>query len=106
MSSAAKRMSKDIPVKTKDAMYRIDVNLAGVGCKSTYMVVTGIPEDLPEAYEDTIKRTAEGNFANALNSRCFMEFYSKGKSSKDEQPTFYNMSQMAWVEIEGIEKIK
>lgn len=92
--------------KTKSVTYRIDVNLAGEGIKTTYMVITGVPEDLPEEYENTIQRTAEAQFCNALNERKFLEFYDEGKSAKDGQPKFINTSNIAWIEILSVTKVK
>ena len=111
MSSKAGKMEKqivkqDMPEqKTKIINYRIDVDIADEGVKTTYMQVTGVPEDLPEEYESTVMRAAEAQFAAALNQRTFLEFYSKGKSSKDEQPVFYNLSKVFWIKIENISKI-
>ena len=91
--------------ETKIICYRIDVDIAGEGIKTTYMQVTGVPKDLPVEYEETVKRSAEAQFANAINSRIFLEFYDKGKTSKDEQPTFINLSHKDWIKIREIFKI-
>ena len=111
MSSKIKQMAKQIEQveqveqNTKIINYRIDVNIAGEGVKTTYMQVTGVPEDLPVEYESTVMRAAEAQFATALNQRTFLEFYSEGKSSRDEQPVFYNLSKVSWIKIENISKI-
>lgn len=111
MSSKASKLKDQIMTAqeqgkaTKSINYRVDVNIAGIGIKSTYIVVTGIPEDLPDEYEDTIKRSAEAQFATAINQRLFLEFYNKGKTSRDEQPTFYNLSKLDWIGIDTIEKV-
>ena len=92
--------------KTKTINYRIDVELSDiVGIRTTYMQVTGVPEDLPVEYEDTVRRAAEAQFANALNQRLYLEFYSEGKTSNDEQPVFYNLSKLRRVKIIAITKI-
>jgi len=111
MSNKVTKIAKDIgteeQVKTKNINYQIDVELGnGLGKFSTYMTVTGVPEDLPEAYMDTVKAAAERQFAQALNERTFLEFYNVGKTSKDEQPTFYNMRDIGWVTIKEIKEIK
>lgn len=111
MSSKVKKMSKEMTMaepeqKTKTINYRIDVELSDiVGIRTTYMQVTGVPEDLPVEYEDTVRRAAEAQFANALNQRLYLEFYSEGKTSKDEQPVFYNLSKLSSVKIIAITKI-
>ena len=104
-------MSKEMTMaepeqKTKTINYRIDVELSDiVGIRTTYMQVTGVPEDLPVEYEDTVRRAAEAQFANALNQRLYLEFYSEGKTSNDEQPVFYNLSKLRRVKIIAITKI-
>ena len=108
MSSAAKKMAKSIPqpeVPTKTINYRIDVELSGAGIKTTYMQVSGVPEDLPPEYEQTGLRTAEAQFATALNQRLYLEFYSEGKTSRDEQPVFYNLTKLDWIQIKNVTKI-
>lgn len=103
MSSKTNKIAKDI--KTKSVSYRIDVELAGEGTKTTYMVVTGVPEDLPENMMDSVKQAAEMQFASTLNSKQFLEFYNEGKNSRDEQPVFYNMTQMAWIKVKSLTEI-
>ena len=109
MSSKVKKMSKEMAIvdqKTKTINYRIDVELSDfAGIRTTYMQVTGVPEDLPAEYEDTVKHAAEAQFANALNQRLYLEFYSEGKTSNDEQPVFYNLSKLHSVKIIAITKI-
>lgn len=109
MSSKVKKMSKEMTTvdqKTKTINYRIDVELSDfAGIRTTYMQVTGVPEDLPAEYEDTVKHAAEAQFANALNQRLYLEFYSEGKTSNDEQPVFYNLSKLHSVKIIAITKI-
>lgn len=112
MSNAVKKTSKDIAKaakvqqKTKDMAIRINVNIAGIGEKCTYMLITGVPEDLPKEYESTVIKTAEGQFAQAINQRQFMEFYNPGKTSADEQPVFINLTQVSWLEIKNVEKVE
>lgn len=109
MSSKVKKMSKEMAAteqKTKTINYRIDVELSDfAGIRTTYMQVTGVPEDLPIEYEDTVKHAAEAQFATALNQRLYLEFYSEGKTSNDEQPVFYNLSKLNSVKIVAITKI-
>lgn len=108
MSSKANKLAKNIkqePVPTKTINYRIDVELSGAGTKTTYMQVSGVPEDLPPEYEQTVLRTAEAQFATALNQRLYLEFYSEGKTSRDEQPVFYNLTKLDHIQIKSITKI-
>ena len=111
MSSRANKMEKQAiknampSQETKIIGYRIDVEIAGEGTKTTYMQVTGVPKDLPAEYEETVKRSAEAQFANAINQRLFLEFYNQGKTSKDEQPMFINLSRKDWIQVKEIIKI-
>lgn len=108
MSNKVKSIAKQVEVpeqKTKSMNVRIDVEIAGHGVKSTYIVITGIPEDLPPEFESTVIRTAESQFAQALNQRLFLEFYSQGKTSADEQPVFFNLSKVEWLEIKEVKKV-
>lgn len=109
MSSKVKKMSKEMAAaeqKTKTINYRIDVELSDfAGIRTTYMQVTGVPEDLPIEYEDTVRHAAEAQFATALNQRLYLEFYSEGRTSSDEQPVFYNLSKLHSVKIVAITKI-
>lgn len=111
MSNKVKSIAKDMgqpQVKTKDMLVRIDCRLyfehGERNEKSTYMLITGIPEDLPAEYESTVLKTAERQFAQALNSRLYMEFYNLGKDSKDERPFFINMSKLLSVEVIDVSK--
>lgn len=112
MSSKSKAMAKNIQVvkpeeqKTKNICFRIDANLAGIGVQTTYMVVSGVPEDLPPEALPTVTRAAESQFAHALQERKFLEFYSLGKSAKDEQPKFFNTDMLAWVQVQGITEVQ
>ena len=109
MSNKIKQMAKTMPapkVSTKEVTYEIDVFIDGYGEKCAIMVVTGVPADLPAEYEDTILRTAEMQFAQALNSRSYLEFYDVGKSAKDEQPLFINLRKTASIKILDVKKIE
>ena len=112
MSSKAGEMEKQVLAaqmpkqKTKDITIRIDVCIAGIGEKCTYLLITGVPEDLPEEYENTVIKTAEGQFAQAINQRQFMEFYDPGKTSADQYPEFVNLSIPDYIQIKNVEKVK
>lgn len=114
MSNKVSRIADDIKEQhmeekeTKSMTIRVDVCICKDNCefnKSTYIVITGIPKDLPEEFESSVIKTAEGQFSQALSSRIFLEFYSPGKSAKDERPTFINLSKIDSIKIENIEKI-
>lgn len=109
MSSKAKKMSENITPKeapTKSAQYRIDVDLSGVGLRTTYMVVTGIPEDLPDEMEPSVRAAAEKQFASVIKAGSgYLEFYSEGKTSADEQPVFYNLFKLDWLSIKSVTKV-
>ena len=95
--------------KTKNMSVRIDVEIwrkpEDHGEYSTYVVITGIPEDLPPEYEGTVIKTAEAQFAQAINQRLFLEFYTLGKTSKDEQPLFVNLSKIEAIKIKDVQKV-
>ena len=111
MSSRAGKMEKQVlkqsmpEQKTKTVQYKIDVNLAGIGIKTVYVTVSGIPEELPEEYEGTVRRAAEAQFVKTLNELKFIEFYNKDKSAKDEQPVFYNLDKLDWLKVESVTKV-
>lgn len=112
MSSRANRMAANVAkpkVETVGIMTRVNVEFWNDNekvAKSTYILISGVPKDLPPEMEPTVIRTAEANFINALSSRMFMEFYNVGKSSKDEQPIFINLSLLKGIKIISIEKVE
>lgn len=116
MNSRAGKMEKQmITQQTKKAEQRvknidiqIDVELfrdAEVLDKTAYVKVTGIPEDLPVEMENTVVSHAEKMFAEMLNSRIYQEFYNRDKTSKDEDPIFYNLSRIDAIKVVGVKKI-
>lgn len=111
MSSRAAKMEKQVlkaqmpEQKTKEMTVGVDVSIAGEGIKTTYIVITGIPEDLPQEYEGTVIRTAEIQFTQALNQHIWLEFYEQGKSAKDQNPTYINLTKIYWLKVEKIYKV-
>lgn len=115
MSSRAGKMEKQVlkaqmpEQKTKEMVVRIDVELwrttSESNVYSTYIVITGIPEDLPQEYEGTVIKTAETQFAQAINQRLYLEFYTLGKTSKDEHPMFVNLSKVEALKVKDIQKV-
>lgn len=115
MSSRAGKMEKQMVVqqaqqaeqKVKNISIQIDVELIkdGILDKTAYVVVTGVPEDLPPEMEGTVISHAQKIFAEMLNSRMYQEFYNRDKTSKDENPIFYNLSRVDAVQVVGVKKI-
>lgn len=115
MSSKANRVAKGLPQTSepagKTAVFRVDAELVdekGLAFeKSTVVRVTGIPVDLKkEEYTDLAKHAAETQFYNALNQRTFFEWYSLGKTAKDEYPTFKNLTKVTDITIKNVELIE
>lgn len=117
MSSRAGKMEKQMIVKqaqqaeqkVKNISIQIDVDLLYMGHepanKTAYVVVTGVPEDLPPEMEDTVISHAQKIFAEMLNSSKYQEFYNRDKTSKDENPIFYNLSRVDAIQVVGVKKI-
>ena len=55
--------------------------------------------------EGTVISHAQKIFAEMLNSRIYQEFYNRDKTSKDENPIFYNLSRVDEVKVVGVKKI-
>lgn len=113
MSSRAGKLEKKLvempKVETKEMRVRIDVIIEKDHQelpKSTYMLITGIPKDLPAEYENTVIQTAEKQFSTSINQRMFMEFYTQGKSVQDEQPQFINMMKIDSLKVTKVEKVE
>lgn len=92
--------------ETKSMTFRIDVDIhQGNGLQTCYMVVTGIPKDLPAEYEGTVQQAAEMQFAKSLEERKFIELYSEGKTAKDEKPSFHNINNIDVLTIKSVTKL-
>lgn len=117
MSSRAGKMEKAMVAQqakkavqdVKDVDIQIDVDILFAGDetahKSVYVKVTGVPKDLPPEMEDTVVHHAEKMFAEMLNSRVYQEFYNRDKTSKDEDPIFYNLSRVDALKVVGVKKV-
>lgn len=98
--------------ETRQTTYRLDISIerddtnSKYVTRSAYVHVTGIPKDLPEQYEHSIKYAAEAQFANALNQRTFLEVYPEGKTVKDAKPVFYNLSTVKSISIINVAKVE
>lgn len=97
------------PGETKSMTVAIDMSYhsdAGTWDKgTTYMVVTGIPVDLPVEYESTIIKAAEQQFASTLNNARWLEMYPREKSALDgETPTFINLRHVTQITVAKVRK--
>lgn len=118
MSSRAGKLEKEMIVQqtkkaeqeVKDVDIQIDVDITFAGeetacSKSVYVIVTGVPKDLPPEMENTVITHAESMFANMLNSRVYQEFYNRDKTCKDEDPVFINLSHVDVIKVVSVKKI-
>lgn len=116
MSSRAGKMEKAMvaqqakkaeqEVKDVDIQIDVDVFFNGeIHNKTAYVKVVGVPKDLPPEMENTVVHHAEKMFADMLNSRVYQEFYNRDKTSKDEDPAFYNLSRVDAIKVVGVKKI-
>ena len=95
--------------ETKSMTVAIDLDYVSVKYGkyegTMYVVITGIPKDLPAEYEDTVVKTAEQQFAKALNDMRWLEIYPRGKSARDgEHPVFVNLRHLNEIKICGVRK--
>ena len=113
MSSRANKISKSLPQTSapsgKTAQFRIDVDLyigEEVLSRSSLVNVAGIPEEqTPEQYGELAKHTAEMQFYSVLNQRMYMEFYDRGKTARDGDPTFFNLTKIECIQVVKVEEI-
>lgn len=113
MSSKTKRMGQALPKPeepTKTARVRFDLNVdiedVGEKQKSIYMQITGIPEDLPKEFENSIVLTARGQFVGALGSKLFLDFYDLGKGYGDQEPLYINVAKIRSIQIIKVEIVQ
>ena len=106
MSSKTKRMAQVMPKPeepTKTVLVRFDLSVdiedVGERQKSIYMHITGIPEDLPKEFEQSIILNARGQFVGALGSKLFLDFYDLGKGYKDQEPLYINIAKIKSIQI-------
>lgn len=114
MSNRVNKISKSLPQTSvpsgKTAQFRIDVDLyTGEGevlSRSSLVNVAGIPEEQsPEQYGELAKHTAEMQFYSVLNQRMYMEFYDRGKTARDGDPTFFNLTKLERIQVVKVEEI-
>ena len=94
--------------ETKSMTVAIDMsyhNDIGWDKGTVYMVVTGIPVDLPVEYEPTVIKAAEQQFASTLNNARWLEMYPREKSALDgETPTFISLRHVTQITIAKVRK--
>ena len=112
MSSRAKKMAEQVKApaeKTRSITVRINIDVSIQGSKmisrSTFMKVGGIPLDLPENLEEPIIKSAEHQFAVALNQRMYLETYSTIGDSRTEHPMFVNITRADVIDVVGVSKV-
>lgn len=89
--------------ETVNMTYRIDLEMGkDPSKKTTYMIVSGVPKNLPESMYDSVKYAAQAQFVSALNERKFIEVYNEGKTSKDEMPILVNLSMLESIKVTDI----
>lgn len=92
--------------ETKEMLVRINLRLEDLkNLVSTYIVITGIPKDLPSEYEQTVVKTAERQFAQALNTQKYLEVYPYGALPTAGEPTFINLELVKSIHIIDVEKV-
>lgn len=91
--------------ETKEMLVRINLSGKEGNTVSTYVVITGIPKDLPAEYEQTVIKTAERQFAQALNTQKYLEIYPHGVLPTEREPTFVNLERLDSIAIIDVEKV-
>lgn len=106
MSEKKMKLARNQEIETKQVTLRINVELwydkETRDERTTYMVVTGVPKDLPDNMMDSVRQHAESQFAAVIQERRFIEMYSKGKSMLEEQPTFINLDKVEAIKIQSV----
>lgn len=114
MSSKAKKMSERIPVapQTRNAIFKFDLELSrakgeGSLTKVFYLAMEGIPVNLPDQFQFTIKQQAIKQFEANLNICRFIKLADAGMNLKDytEKGKFYNIETTGVVEIKNVEEV-
>ena len=108
MSNKASRIANTTPKEepTVNKTVRISLNLHWYNPeadlpKDSFVTVQKIPESQKDQ-EALIRHTAEQTLINCINSRLFLELYEPGKSAKDSEPEFYNLTKVDVVQIKEV----
>lgn len=93
--------------ETKEMLVRVNLRFDSISdIKSTYILVSGIPKDLPVEYEETVLKAAERQFAQALNAQKFLEVYPENTVLQGSvKPCFMNLELIKNIEIISISKV-
>ena len=115
MSSKTKKMSQNIksmpkPIETKSIklkyIIRCTNSTTGIGIRSVFMQLDGIPKDLPEEMEAEFIKFAPKQLMQALNSLKYLDTYSENcNDPRDEQPQFINLDLLTSVIVDKIIKV-
>ncbi len=106
MSSRAKKMAEQVEIKKRTVTVRFSLNLhwynpSGDLLKDTFVNVGGVDEFTKDD-DPLIKLTAEQQLINVINSRLYLELYEPGKSMKDSEPSFFNLTKVDVIEIKDV----
>lgn len=109
MSSKAKKISDNVikmseveKENTLSVMYRVDMKFNRAfepKEKTCWYVMSGIPESMYKENKQQVERTARMQFASYVKQGGFLELYNRGKSSKEEIPSFYNIGLAKFITI-------
>lgn len=113
MSSKARRMARDVvdvqPAETQNMEFRISVMLFNKDCHTyeadCYMLVTGIPKDLPASMLESVEKTVRMKFVQTMSEHKFLETYEKGHNRQDSQPLYVNSDKIQSFKIISVSKI-
>lgn len=103
MSSKAKKiMDNVLNEETLYIMYRVDMKFNRAfepKEKTCWYVMSGIPKSMYKENKQQVERTARMQFASYVKQGGFLELYNRGKSSKEEIPSFYNIGLAKFITI-------
>lgn len=111
MSSKVKRMPQQMPapvqqnIPSHEELFRVNVSIPD-GEKSAYILIAGVPDELPPEATKSVEKTAEQFFAQKLQQNIFLELYPLGEDSKTTKPTFYNLTKLDFIKVTSIEKVE
>ena len=112
MSSRARRMAQNCAsaeIKqgpTRQVTVRLNLILCpregNVQERSTFMVIDGIPAELPKSIEEPLIKGAERQFITALNQRTYLETYSPEGEPGKEHPVFVNLGRLYTIKVSDV----
>lgn len=112
MSSKAKKMAAGIekvePVETQSMEFRLSVNFYSESGETyeadSFMLVTGIPKDLPDSMLETVEKTVRVRFVQAMSSHGFIETYRRGQNRQECTPLYLNSDTVQSFNIKEVSK--